>query len=117
LRPTDGSSRRLAEREGVERTGTVGLLAEAVHAGVLDLDQADEIHEAVVEGYGYRSPLDSVSESYDSGYSLVGRIDRTGATDVSDGAPEREKRRRLGDDLTTPPATRRTGARGRRCGA
>jgi len=57
----DLAARRLAQRQGVAVTGTLGVLQKLVAVQTLTLDEADS-HLAVMVARGYRAPVRSLCE-------------------------------------------------------
>lgn len=57
----DLAARRLARHEGVDVTGTLGVLQKLVTMQLLTLDEADA-HLTVMVGRGYRAPVRSLRE-------------------------------------------------------
>jgi len=57
----DSDARDVAEMLDIDTTGSLGVLAKAVHVDEIDVETADEWLSEWVE-YGYYSPVDSVSE-------------------------------------------------------
>ncbi|MFB6219936.1 MAG: hypothetical protein ABEH90_00735 [Halolamina sp.] len=57
----DGDAREVAGSLDIDSTGSLGVLAKAVHADVIDVETADEWLAEWIE-YGYYSPVKSVSE-------------------------------------------------------
>ena len=57
----DFAARRLAQREGVPVSGTLGVLQKLVTSRQLTMDEADRLL-TVMRNYGYRSPVRSLRE-------------------------------------------------------
>jgi len=57
----DRVAREAAEQQGVEISGTLGILKVAVEEGKLSTQEADEVLREMIRG-GYRSPIQSVKE-------------------------------------------------------
>jgi predicted nucleic acid-binding protein len=57
----DLAARKLAARRNVRLTGTVGLLVEMIHAGLLPLEEGNTLLEKMIDS-GYRSPCDRLDE-------------------------------------------------------
>ena len=57
----DRLARRMARREGVEVSGSVGILLLATESGLLAPQEADQLLARMIH-LGYRSPVDTVSE-------------------------------------------------------
>lgn len=55
----DRDARQIAVQYGIAKTGTIGVLVEAVHRNVLTLSQANEILRHMI-AVGYRCPLDKL---------------------------------------------------------
>jgi predicted nucleic acid-binding protein len=55
----DRDARQLAVQYGIPKTGTIGILVEAVHRNILTLSQANEILRHMIT-VGYRCPLDKL---------------------------------------------------------
>lgn len=58
----DGDARELAREHGVPVTGSLGVLARGVVTEELDVEEADNWLSTWRAEYGYRSPVDSISE-------------------------------------------------------
>ncbi|MGA2378525.1 MAG: hypothetical protein ABSG85_04395 [Spirochaetia bacterium] len=57
----DLAARKLAARRKVRLTGTVDLLVEMIHAGLLPLEEGNTLLEQMIDS-GYRSPCDHLDE-------------------------------------------------------
>ncbi|NHX37870.1 MULTISPECIES: hypothetical protein [Halolamina] len=57
----DGDARDVANSLGIDCTGSLGVLAKAVHTDVIDVETADQWLAEWID-YGYYSPVESVSE-------------------------------------------------------
>ena len=57
----DRVARERAKEQGVEISGTLGILKVAVEEGKLSTKEADEVLQEMIRG-GYRSPIQSVKE-------------------------------------------------------
>jgi len=66
LATDDMKARDIARRLGVLVTGTLGILGWAVKAGLISLDEGDNLLKAMGE-QGYFSPVDSLRELLESG--------------------------------------------------
>jgi predicted nucleic acid-binding protein len=62
----DRKARRVAQDQGVEISGTLGMLKLAVEEGMLSVGEADEVLNQMVDG-GYYSPIRSIKELLEDG--------------------------------------------------
>jgi predicted nucleic acid-binding protein len=58
----DQDARQCARQFGIPVTGSVGILAKAVRDDIITAETADDNLHAWIDGNGYRSPIESVTE-------------------------------------------------------